>query len=186
MIRAAALLFVFALGGCATSDDKRWPSLAPRANEVSPLVPRVPLGACATCAPDASPDTNVVFTAPPPLLPAPEPLPLPEDAAARMAAIEAAIADVEGRWPEQRQKAQAAIAAASSANTTEAEVQASRYEALFLALGDASAALETLEDSLADQPQSASQEPSALAARAVAARLRLDQLEAVRAAGLQN
>jgi hypothetical protein len=186
MIRAASLLLMFALGGCATSDDKRWPSLAPRANEVSPLVPRVPLGACAACAPDARPETNIVFTAPPPLLAAPEPLPLPEDAATRMTAIEAAIADVEGRWPEQRRKARAAIAAAPAENTTEADVQASRYEALFFALGDTSAALETLEDSLADQPQSSRQGLSALAARAVAARLRLDQLEAVRAAGLQN
>jgi hypothetical protein len=186
MIRAASLLLLFALAGCATSDDKRWPSLAPRANEVSPLVPRVPLGACAACAPDASPDTNIVFTAPPPLLAAPAPLPFPADAADRMAAIEAAIADVETRWPGQRQKARAAIAAASSANTTEAEVQASRYEALFLPLGDTSAALETLEDSLADQPQSAEQAPPTLAARALAARLRLDQLEAVRAAGLQD
>ncbi|WP_439533446.1 hypothetical protein [Polymorphobacter sp.] len=173
--RFCALALLVVLAGCASTEKGGWPSLAPRANEVSPLVPRVPLGACAGCAPDAA----VTFTTPPPLLGVPEPLPLPADAADRLTALEAAIADVEKRWPGQRRDALAAIRAASADNDTERDTQASRFEALFLTLGETSAALEELEDGLADRPDEA-----ALAARALDLRLRLDRLEAVRVAGL--
>jgi len=177
MIPGRLLVPLLVLAGCATDDKQGWPSLSPRANEVSPLVPRVPLGACAACVPDAT----APVAAPPPLLGIPEPLPLPADADAQMRAIEAAVADVEARWPAQRRDARAAIATATSDAESEAFVQASRFEALFLALGDTSSALEALEDALVyrtDQPN--------LSARARDLRQRLDRLESIRVAGLDR
>lgn len=166
------------LAGCAAGDKGPWPSLAPRANEVSPLVPRVPLGACAGC--DSGTATSW-RPAPPALLGPPALPPLPDDLAGRLTLLSAALAEVETRWPAARAQAQAAVAAASDPDdrTSEAEVQASRFEALFLGLGEIDAELMLIEDGLAARPDMAAE-----AAAMAALRTRLEALEEVRLAGL--
>jgi len=176
------------LTGCAGGDGGRWPTLAPRANEVSPLVPRVPLGACAGC--DSGPAP--AMSAPPALLGMPELPPLPGDVNARLAAIAAGIAEVEGHLPAARDEARVAqiraaqIRAAQTGafadeetRASEADVQASRFEVLFLGLGELDGELALIEDGLAVRPEMA-----ALMAEAAALRARLEALEAVRTAGL--
>jgi hypothetical protein len=145
------LAFLVALSACASLDRKEsWPRLAPRAGELSPLVPRTPLGACAGCGLDA---------APPPPPPAPPP-PVPADVPARLARIGAAIAIIEAAAPARRADWQRAAAAASgkpadSDAMTEAEVQRSRYEALLLPLGIEARALDAIEDDLAGKADAA-------------------------------
>jgi hypothetical protein len=167
------LALALALAGCTGSDRKHnWPTLAPRAGEMSPLVPRTPLGACAGCGQD-------VFTQAAEAVPAPLPPP-PADAAARIDAIDKAIADVEAKYPAQHRSTDAAIDAArgqaadSDANT-EAEVQRSRLESLFLPLAVQSRALDQLEDDLAGKAGA-----DALLARVAALRERLARLDAAR------
>ncbi len=179
------LLTALLLGACANGDadeprERRpgWPSLAPRANEVSPLVPRVPLGRCVGCSPDAP-------AAPPPLpalagLPAITEATIPADADQRLGAIEAEIRRVESRWPVLQREARQAIAAAGAeARDIEAEAQASRFEALFQPLGEQDAALAGLQAALADAAGG-----EALASPAAALRARLAELDAVRRGGL--
>jgi hypothetical protein len=140
-----------ALSACASLDRKEsWPTLAPRAGELSPLVPRTPLGACAGCGQDAA-------ALPPP--PAPPP-PVPADVPARLARIGAAIAIIEAAAPARRADWQRAAAAATgkpadSDAMTEAEVQRSRYEALLLPLGIEARALDAIEDDLAGKADAA-------------------------------
>jgi hypothetical protein len=184
-----ALLPVLLLGACAGDDggpadaklEPGWPSLAPRVGEVSPLVPRVPLGVCATCGPDAA----GTVTAPLPAmadLPAPEPGVLPGDIEARLERIEASISRIEAEWPAARDAAWAAIAGApAGAVETEADVQASRYEALFQPLGSEDAALGVLEAAVAN-----AEGAEAYAARMAALRARLVALEALRAGGING
>lgn len=173
------------LAACASDDaaeprDRRpgWPSLAPRADEVSPLVPRVPLGRCVGCSPDAP-------AAPPQLpalagLPAIVEQPLPADAAARLTEIESEIARVEAEWPVLQRDARRAIAAAGAeAKAIESEAQASRFEVLFQPLGVQDSALAALEPVFAQ-----AQGGDALAARASALRARLEALDAIRRRGL--
>lgn len=123
----------------------KWPTLAPRPGEVTPMVPRTPSGACAGCGQD-------VFAEPAVAEPAPLPQP-PADAGARIAAIDSAIASVEAAIPAQRRAADAAVAAARGTATdsnasTEAEVQLSRLESLYLPLSVQSRALDVLQDDL--------------------------------------
>jgi hypothetical protein len=172
----AALFLLALLAGCASTDDKAWPSLEPRSYELSPLVPRVPLGACAGCT--SGPSAEAV-SVPPPLLGLPQRAALPADAAAQLEAIEAIVADIEQRWPALRSEGLAAIAAAGEDQEGERMVRAGRFESLFLALGEPSATLDRLQGALLDHP-----EQTALASRAAALRQRLEQLEAVRSAGL--
>ena len=137
------LALLAALSGCAGMNrGESWPTLAPRAGEVSPLVPRTPLGACAGCGQD--------LVAAPAVAALP---PVPVDVAARLAGVETAIAAVEAAAPARRADwARAAAAAAGKADdsdaATEAEVQRSRYEALLLPLGIEERALDVIEDDL--------------------------------------
>ncbi len=183
-MRVLVLSIPLLLAACASSDGddpadarlKGWPSLAPRPGEVSPLVPRVPLGAFAGCGPDAR-ETAAPVLAPLAALPLPQPVPLPADAAARLQAAEAVIAAVEADAGPARARARAAIAAAGpGAEPTEAEVQRSRFEALFLQLGPAAADIEALMPALESDP--------ALAARAAALAARLEALDTERRRGL--
>ena len=178
------------LAGCATGGDGPWPSLAPRANEISPLVPRVPLGACAGCVSDVAGSAGAgagAVSVPPAALGAPALPPLPDDLTAALAVISAGIGDVEARWPRARTVGVAAIGNARAFGAeelaSEAEVQASRFEALFLGLGALDAELMLIEDGLTARTES---EPEMAAARAEAAalRARLAALESVRMAGL--
>lgn len=174
------LLLVTAMLTAGCSGMQRgadWPTLAPRPGEISPMVPRTPLGACAGCGQD-------VFAAPaaPPVAPptAPALLPAPADTAARLNAIAAAIAAVETSIPGQRRTADAAIAAASgkaddSNAATEAEVQRSRLEALYLPLAVEASALDDVEDAITGKADTA-----ALVARIASLRGRLAKLEADR------
>jgi hypothetical protein len=146
MTRSALPLLaaVVVLSGCAgLNRGESWPTLAPRAGEVSPLVPRTPLGACAGCGQD-------MIAAPPAVAALP---PVPADVAARLARVETAIAAIEAAAPARRADWTRATAAAAgkpadSDAATEAEVQRSRYESLLLPLGIEERALDTIEDSL--------------------------------------
>ncbi len=138
------LAAVVALSGCAgLNRGESWPTLAPRPGEVSPLVPRTPLGACAGCGQD-------MIAAPPAVAALPS---VPADVAARLARVETAIAAIEAAAPARRADwTRAAAAAAGKADdsdaATEAEVQRSRYESLLLPLGIEERALDSIEDDL--------------------------------------
>ena len=172
-MRSASLLLLLTLAACSGMNrGGEWPTLAPRPGELSPMVPRTPLGAaCAGCGQD-------VFTAaetPAPSLPPP-----PADAAARLAAIDKAIAAVEAAYPAQQRATAAATAAARGASADsnlaiQAEVEISRLESLFLPLASQSKALDGLDDDLAGRADT-----GALTARAATLRARLDALEATR------
>ncbi len=142
---ALPLLAVLLLPGCiGMNRGESWPTLAPRAGEVSPLVPRTPLGACAGCGQD------MIETAPPAAAPLP---PVPADVAGRLAAADKAIAAIEaaapaGRAAWARAEAAAVGQAADSNAATEVEVQRSRYESLLLPLAVQERALDTIEDDL--------------------------------------
>lgn len=138
------LAAVVVLSGCAgLNRGESWPTLAPRPGEVSPLVPRTPLGACAGCGQD-------MVAAPPAIAALP---PVPADVAARLARVEMAIAAIEAVAPTRRADWTRATAAAAgkaddSDAATEVEVQRSRYESLLLPLGIEERALDTIEDDL--------------------------------------
>ena len=132
------------LSGCAGHDrGERWPTLAPRPGEVSPLVPRTPLGACTGCGQD-------MIVAAPAVAAQPS---VPSDVAARLDRVAKAIGAIEAAAPARRADWTRAIAAAAgkpadSDAATEAEVQRSRYESLLLPLGIEERALDTIEDDL--------------------------------------
>lgn len=173
------IILIVMLAGCASDDAGEdvaikpgWPSLAPRAGEVSPLVPRVPAGACAGC--NSGP--AVVVTPALADLPAPVRAVLPADAEARLASIETAVAAVEAAWPRALDAARAAVRnAPAGARDTEADVQASRFEALFQSLGAQDAALAALEPVLAE-----AEGGDTLNGRAADLRARLDALDDAR------
>jgi hypothetical protein len=166
-----ALALCAALTGCASRSNEKWPTLAPRPGEMSPLVPRTPLGgACAGCGQD--PAAVAVAVVPP----APEPV--PADIAGRIAASDTAIGAIEAAFPAQVQRTQAAIKAAAGGDanaSSEAEVQRSRLEAVFLPLAIEARSLDAIEDDLVGKADAA-------AARALVAalRARVEALEAVR------
>lgn len=168
------LAAVIPIAGCSGFQrGADWPTLAPRPGEVSPLVPRTPLGSCAGCS-EGVVDTPVSAAATSALLPA------PADTAARLAAVADAIAAVEAKIPGQRRATDAAIAAASgkprdSNAASEAEVQRSRLESLFLPLAVQSKALDDIEDNIAGKADTAG-----LLTRLRALRDRLAKLDADR------
>lgn len=149
-----------------------WPSLAPRVGEVSPLVPRTPLGKCAGCGDDVFPAAAA------PALPAPA----PADAAVRIDAAAAAIAAVAAKLPEQRAAVLAARRAArgsaddSNANAA-AEIELSRFESLFVPLSVTERSLDDVEDDLTGKADAA-----ALLERVAMLRCQLSRLEAERLA----
>ncbi len=171
-VLATALLVV--LAGCSgTARHGAWPSLAPRPGELAPMVPRTPLGAnCGGCGADT------VAAAPEPAAPPPAPPPIPADANARLAAVAAAVAEVDRRYPALRRAADAAIAARrgdAADRASETEVQRSRLEALFGDLSRQGRALDALEDDLAGTSGGAP-----VLARITALRGELQRLEALR------
>lgn len=166
-----AIILLGGLSGCAGRDgDGKWPTLAPRAGEMSPLVPRTPLGACPGCGNDmiAAPEA-----------PAPVVLPTaPADVVDRIAGAEKAVTAVEAAYPAQKRTTDAAVAAAAGGGADavgEAEVQRSRLESIFLPLAVQSRALDGIEDDLAGTA-----EAEALLTRTAALRARIAALEAIR------
>ncbi len=150
----------------------KWPSLAPRAGEISPMVPRTPVARCAGCGDDvfAEPAAPAPIVLPPP----------PADVPARLDAVEKAVAAVAAQLPAQRRATDAAIARAAGQRSdsnaaSDAEVERSRLELIYVPLGAQSRALDTIEDDLAGKSAA---EP--LTARAQALRARIAQLQAER------
>lgn len=170
-----ALLAVLALAGCSGMNrGGKWPTLAPRPGEISPLVPRTPLGACAGCGQD--------ITIEPVVPPAPVVVPVPADTMRRLDAVASALAAVETALPAQQRRTSAAIAAArgrddSSNVAVEADLQRSRLEALFLPIDVQAKQLDDLEDALAGTTGS---EP--YRERIAALRARIATFEAARGA----
>ncbi|MBC7521060.1 MAG: hypothetical protein H7268_08215 [Sandarakinorhabdus sp.] len=166
-----ALALCAALAGCASRSNEKWPTLAPRPGEMSPLVPRTPMsGACAGCGQDAA------AVAVPVAAPAPEPV--PADIAGRIAASDKAIAAIEAAFPAQAQRTQAAIKAAAGGGadaSSEAEVQRSRLESVFLPLAIEARSLDAIEDDLVGKADAA-----AARAQVAALRVRVAALEAAR------
>jgi hypothetical protein len=167
---ALSALLGAGLAGCRSADDTRWPTLLPRPGEVSPLVPRTPLGACAGCGQD-------VFTAPAEP-PPPAPVAIPADAVARLDAVETAIRDAEAQLPDARRTVERAAAAAHAAPgdenaATTVEVERSRLALLLVPLVAQSAALDALQDALTGADGA-----EALLPRLAALRERLAKLQA--------
>jgi hypothetical protein len=170
-LRPPALLIggLALLAGCAGRNGEGgtgWPTLEPRTDERSVMVPRIASGACATCGPDRT-GASAQRLAPPDLPPLAQPL--PADLRDRLDAIDATLARLEQDWPAALERGRAAIARARpDRRETEAEVQASRYEALFQPLGREDAALAALEALLPDAPggEAWTDEVAALRARA--------------------
>lgn len=170
-MRTPVLLMFFVLTACTRAgEEAKWPTLAPRAGELSPLVPRTPLGTCPGCGQDmiAAP-----VVAEPSALP-----PVGTDVAGRIDAVGRAIAEVETAYPAQLRRTEAAVRAAAGGDADavgEAEVQRSRLESLFLPLALQSRALDSIEDDLAGKADAAP-----VLAKVAALRARLAALEAVR------
>lgn len=167
---ALVLVLCGALAGCASRGEGKWPTLAPRPGELSPLVPRTPLGSCVGCGQD-------VFPVPAPPV-APVILPVSADIGPRIAASDKAIASVEAAYPAQARTTAAAIKAAGSGNIdaiTEAEVQRSRLESILLPLAIESRALDSIEDDLVGKADAAPR-----VAQVQALRARIAALEATR------
>jgi hypothetical protein len=169
----AAIVLSFALTGCSGMNRSgKWPTLAPRPGEASPLVPRTPLGACAGCGQDVFAQAAKPVAAPLP--------PPPADAASRLDAVDKAIAEVETNYPALLRSVDAAIvaargSAADSDASVEVEVRRSRFELLFVPLAVQSRALDELEDDLAGKTATES-----LRARVALLRHRLARLDAER------
>jgi hypothetical protein len=170
-MRMLPLWSILLLVGCTRDGEgAKWPTLAPRPGELSPLVPRTPLGNCPGCGQDmiAAP----VVVEPPPLPP------VGADVAGRIEAVGKAIAEVEAAYPAQLRTTQTAVrqAAAGDADAVgEAEVQRSRLESLFLPLAVQARALDAIEDDLAGKADT-----GPALARVAALRARLAALQAVR------
>jgi hypothetical protein len=165
------LLALLLLAGCTRAgEEAKWPTLAPRAGELSPLVPRTPLGNCPGCGQDMIAAPVVAEAVPLP--------PVDADVAGRISAVDKAIAEVEAAYPAQLRTTQAAIKAAAGGGADavgEAEVQRSRLESLFLPLAVQERALDAIEDDLAGKADTA-----APLARVASLRDRIAALFAVR------
>ncbi|GGE20003.1 hypothetical protein GCM10011529_28260 [Polymorphobacter glacialis] len=174
-VALVSIIGALALSGCSGMNrDGKWPTLAPRAGEISPLVPRTPLGACAGCGQDM-----IAPPAPPPVAVALPPA--PADTVSRLDAIDKAIAEVAAAFPAQRRALRTALAAAAgkaddSNAATEAEVERSRFETLFLPLAVQDKALDAMEDDLAGRAAT-----EAYRERIAGLRARIVTLEADRA-----
>jgi hypothetical protein len=160
------LLLAVLLAGCASDMHGKWPSLAARPGEIGS--DRVVTGGCAGCGQDAA-----ATAVPPP----PAAKPLPTDVEARLADSAAVIARIEADAPAQARIASAAIAAAArdSARQGDAEVERSRFEALFMPLSIAERRLDILSDDIAGRDGAA-----AIEARITALRARAAALQALR------
>lgn len=134
------ILVLLLLGGCASGMEGKWPTLAPRPGEIS--ADGAPPPVCPGCGTDTPATPPVAVAAP---------LPLPADVDRRLAAMAAAIAEVEAKAPAQARRAGAAAAAAraDAGRSGDAEVERSRFEALFLPLAIEERRLEVLSDDIA-------------------------------------
>lgn len=169
----ALLLLLLIFAGCAGNSQGEWPSLAPRPGEVA-RDPGSSVLACVGCALGATPAPDVAL--PPPARP---PAPLPADVESRLAETTGAIAAVEAKAPAQGRAAAAAIAAAqrNTALSGDAEVERSRFEALFLPLSVEVRRLEVLADNVAGRDGA-----DGVLARIEALRRRIEALEEARVA----
>jgi hypothetical protein len=144
----------------------KWPSLAARPGEIASDV--VPTGPCAGCGQD------VTAVAPPS---PPEARPLPADVDARLAGVAKVIADIEAKAPAQARTARAAIVAARSSpdRSGDAEVERSRFEALFMPLSIEERRLDVLTDDVTGRDGA-----DAVLARIAELRARATTLQALR------
>lgn len=168
------LMLLLAVTGCADMNrGGKWPSLAPRPGEISGSAPRASTGPCAGCGQDAfeEPATPAAVALPP----------APADVGARLDSVAKTIDGVEAKLPAQR-KATAdaiAVAAGKSADSnaaTEAEVQRSRLESLYLPLNVEEHALDVIDDDLTGKAGADVLVAQAQALRARLARLQADRL----------
>jgi hypothetical protein len=158
-------LLLLLLAGCAGNTQGKWPSLAARSGEASADVPR-----CAGCGQDvvAAPAVAPVAIAP-----------LPTDVDARLGNTTQVVSDIEARAPAQARAATAAIVAArgNPERSGAAEVERSRYEALFMPLSIEERRLEVLSDDIAGRDGAAP-----VLARIAALRDRIAALQQARGA----
>lgn len=128
------------LAGCAGDMQGKWPTLAPRPGEISADGTALPT--CPGCGADMVPK---------PAPPVVAPLPLPADVGERLTATTVVITDIEAKAPPQARRADAAIAAARAdpGRSGDAEVERSRFEALFLPLAVEERRLDVLADDVA-------------------------------------
>ncbi len=143
-VAGAAML----LAGCSSLNGGRWPTLAPRPGEISPLVPRTPLGACAGCGQDVFP---AQAQAAQPV--AAVPRQAPADSVARLDAVETAITAVETSLAAQNAVVNRAVASAAAAPGNDdlgvtAEVERSRLQLMYVALVAQDEVLDGLADDL--------------------------------------
>jgi hypothetical protein len=179
---AGPLLLSLALTACAGRGGD-WPTLAPRAGEISPMVPRNLPGSAATagrcrqavdCAPPSAASPPAVAPAAPDL-PPPPPAPDPAAIAAELSAIEAALADVETaaaplRARRDAAREQAAGQATDSPAAARAELAESALQAALAPLERLAYRLSSLEAAAAQGPDGAGMAPqlAALSARIAA------------------
>jgi hypothetical protein len=160
------ILIAVLLAGCSSEMHGKWPSLAARPGEIAGDVS--PTGPCAGCGQD------VAAITPPP---APVAMPLPADVDTRLAEVTKVIADIEAKAPAQARTARAAITAAraSSDRQGDAEVERSRFEALFMPLSIEERRLDVLTDDVTGRDGA-----DAVLARIAALRARTAALQALR------
>ena len=129
------------LAGCAGNAGGKWPSLATRPGEISADLPGGAAIRCPSCGPEP-----VVTPPPPVVLEA-----LPADVELRLAESTRVIAAAERAAPGQARTATAAIEAArrNPDRSGDAEVERSRYEALFMPLTIEERRLDVLADDVA-------------------------------------
>lgn len=128
------LILLLVLGGCASSGDGDWPSLATRPGEVQPLVQRPAVTAAAVAPASARPRSAAA-----------------SDAEARLSSLERDIAALATRIAAQG-KASAAASQGSGANndaSAAAEVEATRATRLVAQAGDLRDRLDALAGDLA-------------------------------------
>ena len=156
------------LAGCAGNADGKWPSLAARPGELA----RDPGSGELACAGCNAGDVLPVAAVSVPLAP------LPADVEARLAETTRTVGEIEAKAPAQGKRAAAAIAAAlrSPALSGDAEVERSRFEALFLPSSIEVRRLEVLADDVAGRNGA-----GAVLVRIEALQRRIEALERLRA-----
>ena len=162
------LMLLIVPAGCAGGMDGKWPSLAPRAGEIAT---DGPLPVCPGCGQDA--------VLPPIVEPVAVLLPLPAGAAAQYGDASRRIGAIEAKVPAQARIATAVIDAArrDAGRSADADVERSRYEALFLSLSVEERELDKLADAIAGRASAAVME-----AQIEELRGRLRRLQAARSA----
>lgn len=155
------ILIALLLAGCSSEMHGKWPSLAARPGEIAGDAS--PTGPCAGCGQD------VAAVAPP----TPVSMPLPADVDTRLAEVTKVIANIEAKAPAQARTARAAIVAAKSSadRQGDAEVERSRFEALFMPLSIEERRLDVLADDVTGRDGADAVLPRIIELRARAAAL---------------